>query len=72
MTKFLLPLPFPATVRAAPPSLTQCTFYEPACCTISQQLQSVQEIRQSTGSTHDTICSDAMCIGCSMDGSTAR
>ncbi|KAH9026555.1 hypothetical protein EDB84DRAFT_337799 [Lactarius hengduanensis] len=33
---------------------------------------SVQEIRQSTGSSHDTICCDVMCIECSVDGGTAR
>ncbi|KAH8993438.1 hypothetical protein EDB92DRAFT_2113767 [Lactarius akahatsu] len=30
------------------------------------------EIWQSTGSAYDTICSDVMCIECSVDGGTAR
>ncbi|KAH9023561.1 hypothetical protein EDB83DRAFT_1987869 [Lactarius deliciosus] len=30
------------------------------------------EIRQSTGTAYDTLCSDVMCIECSVDGGTAR
>ncbi|KAH9024846.1 hypothetical protein EDB84DRAFT_424357 [Lactarius hengduanensis] len=44
----------------------------PHAAQLSQQLRSVQEIRQSTGSAHDTICSDVMCIEFSVDGGTAR
>ncbi|KAH9020858.1 hypothetical protein EDB85DRAFT_2152802 [Lactarius pseudohatsudake] len=44
----------------------------PRAAQLSQQLRSVQEIRQSTGSAHDTICSDVMRIECSVDGGTER
>ncbi|KAH8993434.1 hypothetical protein EDB92DRAFT_2086336, partial [Lactarius akahatsu] len=48
------------------------TFMIPQAAQLSQPLRSVREIRQSTGSAHDTICSDVMCIECSVDGGTAR
>ncbi|KAH9025289.1 hypothetical protein EDB85DRAFT_234038 [Lactarius pseudohatsudake] len=46
----------------------------PRAAQLFQQLRSVQEIRQpeSTGSAHDTICSDVMRIECSVDGGTER